>query len=237
MLGENGQDAKGDPQGTGLTSGDGNGSTSPPTSYTPEQANKLVSDALAKQGREHKAVLLPITSERDTLKVSLTSKDGELADITADRDAHRTTAEDLASEDTTRFNMVKREGTLRTGEATLKTGLRQLEADKVTLTARTKVADDTLREITVMDVATGKKDASGKVLGSPEKLKEVCETIGATTEDQIQSVADTLWPDAVTTAAAQLKILPGTTSGGAQGLNGLTPEEKVRRGLAALNKR
>ncbi len=207
-----------------------------PKSYTPEEANKLVSDALAKQGREHALVLRPITAERDTLKGQIGLKDGEIADLTTDRDAHRTTAEDLASEDPQRFNLVKREATLRTGEGVLKTGTRQLEADRAAHTADRKLTDDTKREITVMDVATGKKDTEGKVIGDPERLKEVCEKWGATSEEQIQEVADTLWPDAATAAVPGLKILSGSTSGGAQGLNGLTPEQKVSRGLAALNK-
>jgi hypothetical protein len=176
-----------------------------------------------------------MTTDRDSLKGQLGMKEGEIADLTTDRDAHKTTAEDLASEDTTRFNMVKREGALRTGEATLKTGLRQLEADKTTLTARTKVADDTLREITVMDVATAKKDAEGNVIGSPEKLKDICQSIGAVTEEQIQSVADTLWPEAVTTAAAPLKLLSGATSGGAPDLSG--PDAKIAEGLKRLKRR
>jgi len=204
-----------------------------PTSYNPEQANKLVSDALSKQGREHKAEIIVVTSERDTAKTQLTSRDGEITDLTGERDDLKAKIDDLASEDPTRFNLVKRESALTVQVNQLRTDRRTLEADKATHATAKKLTDDTLREITVMDVATGKKDASGKAIGNPEQLKEVCEKIGATTEEQIQTVADTLWPEAVTTVAAQLKILPGGTLGGKESLSNLSPEEKVRRGLAA----
>ena len=211
-------------------------SSATPRAYNQEEVDGLTHSARSQGGREATAALKVMTSDRDSLKIQLTSKEGEITDITADRDAHRTTAEDLASEDPQRFNLVKRETTLRTGEAALNTGKRQLEAATATLAADRKLTDDSKREITVMDVATGKKDAAGTVIGSPEKLKEVCESIGATTEEQIQTVADTLWPDAVTTAVPALKILSGTTSGGAPSLDGKSPEEKVKLGLAKLNK-
>ncbi|KKN32956.1 hypothetical protein LCGC14_0808650 [marine sediment metagenome] len=232
MEGENGKAGLGEPQPGGPQP-----ATAPvpqlPESSTPEQVTKLVSDALAKQGREHRAALLPITSERDSLKTQLTGRDGEITDLTGERDDLKAKIDDLASDDPQRFNLVKRESALTTQVNQLRTDRRTLEADKATHATAKKLTDDTLREITVMDVATAKKDASGKAIGNPEQLKEVCEKIGATTEEQIQTVADTLWPDAVTPATAALKILSGATSGGAQGLNGLSPEEKVRKGLAA----
>ena len=236
MPGENGKGDQGKPQATGLTSGDGDGSTSTPTSYTPEEAGKLVSDALAKQGREHKIVLLPLTAERDTLKGQLASKDGEITDITSDRDELRVKIDDLSSDDPQRFNLVKRESALTTQVNQLRTDRRTLEADKATHAAAKKVTDDSLREITVMDVATAKKDAEGKVIGDPEKLKDICQSIGAVTEEQIQNVADTLWPDAVTAAVPALKILSGATSGGAKDLSGLSADDKIAAGLKQLKK-
>ncbi|KKL57779.1 hypothetical protein LCGC14_2232020, partial [marine sediment metagenome] len=136
---------------------------------------------------------------------------------------------DLTSDDPQRYTLVKEANRLRVLDGQLKTDRRTLEADKATHATAKKLTDDTLREITVMDVATGKKDTEGKVIGDPEKLKEVCEKWGATTEEQIQEVADTLWPEAATTAVPALKLLSGATSGGAQGLDGLTPEQPRSR--------
>ncbi len=235
MLGENGKPVQGEPQPGGPLAAEPQVPQTP-ESYTPEETQKLVSDALAKQGREHRAALLPITSERDTAKTQLASKEGEITDLTGERDGLKAKIDDLASDDPQRFNLVKRESALTTQVNQLRTDRRTLEADKATHATAKKLTDDTLREITVMDVATAKKDAEGKVIGNPEQLKEVCEKIGATTEEHIQSVADTLWPDAVTTAVPALKILSGATSGGAQSLNGLTPEQKVNRGLEKLKK-
>ena len=235
MEGENGKTGPGNPQPGGPQT-----VTAPvpqtPTSYTPEEATKLVSDALAEQGRKHTLVLRPITAERDTLKSQLGLKDGEITDNAAVLAELNTRIDDLTSDDPQRYTLVKEASRLRVLDGQLKTDRRILDAEKLTHAADRKLTDDTRREITVMEIATGKKDAEGKVIGDPERLKEVCEKWGATTEEQIQEVADTLWPGAVTTAVQALKILSGATSGGATDFSGLSPEEKVNRGLAKLKK-
>ena len=116
---------------TGQASEEAPGTTSQtPATYSEAEMQKAVSDALAKQGREHKAELTLVTSERDSLKGQIATKDSELEDIAEERKGLQSQIDDLTSDDPEKFNLVKKERGLRERESTLKAEKRTLEADK-----------------------------------------------------------------------------------------------------------
>jgi len=154
-------------------------------------------------GRERKDMEV----ERDTVKSQLTAKETELADVVDEREKLQSEITDLTSDDPKKFDIIKKDRDLRERERKLKTDTHALEADKKANADRVKLANDTLREVSIWEI-------SAKYEGSePVKLKELCDSFGATSEEQITKVADTLWakkePD-----TSNLVAISGRTSGG-----------------------
>lgn len=208
-------------------------STQTPETYTKEQTQKLLSDALAEQGRKHKAELTPITKERDDLKTQIQSKESELTDVASERDDIRKQLEELSGDDPQKFNLVAKDKELREQARKLKTERDALDSDKQAHQERIKLAEDTLREVTIWDI-TSKYEG-----GDPVRLKGLCDIMEASSEEQIQKVAETLWskktPD--TPPTPPVKPYSGMTSGG----TGFTydqknPEKTLQEGFKQLKK-
>ena len=198
-----------------------------------DQAKKMVSDALAVQGREHKAVLAVVVDERDAIKAQLTAVKGELEDVVSERERLNTRLTELASDDPEIFNLMKAEGELRIQQAELQSGRYKLEADINAHIERINLANDTLREMDIFDIANARTD------GDPVRLKEVCATAGVTDREQIEKMAATIWPDAATpNPGAATNDIPysGITSGGGANERALTGTAAVTAGLRKLNK-
>ena len=215
------------------TASDGNsGSTSQPETFTREQLQKFVSDALTDQGRKHKTELEPVIRERDTLKSQLQEKETELTGITEERENLQKQIEELASGDPKKFDLIKKDRELRDRERKLKADAQTLEQSKQAHAERVKLADETLREISVWEIAT---EYEG---GDATKLKGLVDTFGATSEEQIRKVAETLWAKkGATPGASALKPYSGMTTGGTENYDNLKPEEKISKGLELARKK
>ncbi len=228
---------QGTPLETGQSSDGKDGSTSQqtPGTFTKEQVRKLVSDALTEQGRKHKAEVEPIVKERDTLKAQIQSKDDDLKDIATERENLQTQLDELASGDPEKFNILKKDKELRERERELKTGKQALEAEKATHGEQVKLATDTLREISIWEI-TGEYEA-----GDPVKLKDLCDTLGTTSEEQIRKAADILWTKKQTESETPEipPVIPysGKTDGGADDTSKLSPREKIDLGIEKLKKK
>lgn len=191
-------------------------STQPPDTYAKEEALKLVSDALADQGRKHKAELDPILQERDSLRTQVKTKDDELQNVGEERVKLQKQIDELASNDPEVFNLVKKDRELMDRERQLKTDRQVLETDKQTSQERVQSAEDTLREIALWDISAEYES------GDPVRLKDLCDVFNATSEEQMRKVAETVWAKKLPQPVAPPVIVPysGMTRGG----TGFTPD-------------
>lgn len=198
-----------------------------PKTHTNEEVNRLIQLARMDRGREIKEVEV----ERDALKTQVSSKESELADVREERQRLQTQIEDLTSDDPQKFNIVKKDRELREQERKLEKDTVTLEANKKANKDRVELATTTLREIAIWETA-GNYDG-----GSPVKLKDLCDLMEATSEEQIVAVAETLWAKkGKGTETSPLKPFTGRTSGGAEDLSGLSPRKKIERGLIEQSK-
>ena len=113
----------------GQTSEAGNQETSPKT-YTEAELKKSLSDALAKQGREHKKQLEMIANERDSLKTQIQAKEYDIDDVASEREELRKQIDELSKDDPDKFSLVKRDRDLKERERKYKADLRALELEK-----------------------------------------------------------------------------------------------------------
>jgi chromosome segregation ATPase len=217
---------------TVATSGGKEGSTSTqtPKTYTEEQVQKKLSDALAEQGRKHKAELEPIVKERDSFKSQLEANTSDLEANKSEIDKLQAKIDDLASNDPARFDAVKEMKALKTERDQLRADKRALDADKQALDAdkqthgeRIKKAESFERETLIQGMV---EDYEG---GDFDKLKDFCETFDAKSEEQIRKVADKLWtkkaPEPPNSEAPPVKPYTGMTNGGSEKIGDLPPKQ------------
>jgi len=242
-MGETNVVVQGDPQVTAQTSKGKEGSTSTqtPTTYTKEQVQKFVSDALAEQGRKHKAELEPIITERDTLKSKLT----ELSDIQDDRTDLQRRIDELANDDPAKFNLVKKENELRERERKLNKDIgereKKLTESESKHAERIKKADSVEREASILEIVEGYENGDADRLGDAITTFETTFGIKVTSDEQIRKVADTLWTKKATgppkPEVPPLKPFSGTTDGGSEDTSNLSPREKIELGIEKLKKK
>jgi len=180
--------------------------------YSREQADKAISDALAKQGREHKANLEKVIKERDTFQKQIQRKENELSDITEERVALQKQIDDLSSDDPDKGDYVKKVRELREKEQTLKDKIRTQEEKEETYGEKINQLEAKEREEMTKEIVKGYEN------GDYNKLVDLCEIAGATTEEQRRKIADTLWTK--TTPGLEPPVLPAkpfsnVTDGGA----------------------
>jgi len=193
--------------------------------YTQKQADALLKaqeHALRSDiGRDLKT----LTTERDNFKSEKGKLESALADIQTERDKIQTDLEEATSDDPKKFDLVTRDKQLRDTQRQLKTDADALKADQEANAEKVKLATDTLFEISVWEIAAEYQS------GDPVKLKDLCTTFTATSEEQIRKVADTIWQKVNAKSApagekaVPLKLVDGETTGG----GGETDEERSRK--------
>lgn len=183
-----------------------------PKTLTIKEAEKLAQLARMDAGRERKEMEV----ERDSVKSQLTAKESELADVAEEGERLQSQIEDLTGDDPKKFDIIKKDRDLRERERKLKTDTHALEADKQANAGKVKLATDTLREVSIWEISAKYEG------GEPVKLKELCDIFGATSDEQIVKVADTLWAKKdKEPETPNLVAFSGRTSGG----GGFTPDK------------
>lgn len=228
-MGETDTAKQGTPQKPEQSSGGEKGNTStlvaPPKSFTEADLRKVVSDALAEQGRKHKAELDPIIAERDTFKSQSQNKEIDLEEIAKERDDLKQQIDELASDDPGKGALVKRDRALKEQAQKLKDGLRELEAERQKHSERLKRAETVERDVVAMTIAEEYEGAQS------EKLIELCKVAGVTSEEGIRKMAGTLWEkknNLTLPLGATFKPDSGQTSGGKDSLSSLPPQERIK---------
>ena len=175
--------------------------------YTQKQADAFVHAAKSEAGREAKK----LERERDDFKSKLEAKDGDIEDISQERETLRKQIEDLSSDDPRKFDLIKMDRQLKDREQKLKTSERELKAQIRANEARLAKAEAFEVDVLCEEIAEDYDD------GDSKKLRNLCKTTGVKDEEIIRGLADTLWskktPQSGGTTPA-LKTLPGHTAGG-----------------------
>ena len=190
---------------------------SPGKVYTQAEVDALIHAAKSEAGRDRKVVeneLGTLKQQNELNKVELTENAAQIATLTAKID-------DLASNDPARFNVIKE----------LKAAMderKQLKVEKQIHSETVQLAQDTMAEIHVWEVAA---EYDG---GDPVKLKDLCTTLKATSDEQVRKVADTLWAKSAVGTSQKVQPLPmkpysGKTDGGSDRLGDLPPMERMKR--------
>lgn len=198
--------------------------------YTQKEADALVHVAKSEAGREKKVLEDVVVN----LKAQIQTKESDIEENATDIEKLQTKVEDLASNDPERFNAIKELRVARDERRQLKADRSALEDEKREHGETVKLAQSTLREITVFEVAAEYES------GDAVKLKELCETFEAKSDEQIRKIADTLWTkkaaESLKPATPPLKPYSGITEGGGLDFSKLTPDEKIKESLRRIRK-
>jgi len=221
---------QGTPQATGQPSAGGTGSTptGTPRTYTEIEAQKMVSDALAVKGREHKTALDAITKERDTFKTQVEGINTELASLKESSGELEQAIEQLSGNDPEKKKLVALLKENSETARTLKAAKLELEADKLTHAEEIKMAKDTILETDAWDIAS---EYEG---GDATKLKALAIKAKTTSKEDIAEIAATIWTKKA--SAEKTSMLSGAPDSGATSGDGidydkLKPGEKIEYGL------
>jgi vacuolar-type H+-ATPase subunit I/STV1 len=213
------------------TSPDADESTSKvntPKTYTEAERQKAVSDALAKQGREHKRALGIITGERDSLLRQIGTVESTLENTKAEAEQLKNDIKDMSSGDPAKFDLIKREGELRTKIATLDAKEKELEAEKEKHNERITKAEELEREILILEIIEDYDDANAT------KLIKLCEKAKAITEEDIREIADELFTKKPTPGKGKvLNVDSGVNRGEHSSLEGLSNRELLKRAYSS----
>ena len=179
------------------TSGDETTSTTPQT-YTESTQRKAVSDALAEQGRVHKATLEPITQERDTLKTQAEQTTSRLEDTNIRIKDLEKDLDEAIGEDADLRDIAKIKANLRTERDQSRLDVRA-EKDAVAELKRTTEAERLEWAGTVAEAQTFKFDGElaklvdeydGDVTANFNKLKTACDKAGIKTKEGAEAIAE-----------------------------------------------
>ncbi len=179
------------------TSGDETTSTTPPT-YTKETQTKAVSDALADQGRVHKAALEPITQERNTLKTQAEEATSREEDTNIRITDLEKDLEEAMGEDADLRDIAKIKANLRVERDNGRQALRAKEVAVAEL-KKTTEAERLQWAGTVAEAQAFKFDGElaklvdeydGDVTANFNKLKTVCDKAGIKTKEGAEAIAE-----------------------------------------------
>uniref|UniRef100_A0A6M3J3R1 Scaffolding protein n=4 Tax=viral metagenome TaxID=1070528 RepID=A0A6M3J3R1_9ZZZZ len=154
-----------------------------PKLYSQKQLDTMVHMATSDAGRVKKE----LEKERDEAKTEAAKLKSELEDNAEDIKQLEAKLDDITSDDPKRFDVVKELREARELKRTLKQATDDLAAEVKTHEETVRLAKDTMLEISIWEIAT---EYTG---GDPVKLKDLCSTFNATSEEQVRKVADTMW--------------------------------------------
>jgi len=230
-------------QGTDQTSDSKRENTSKTLELTPE-IKKAISDALAEQGRKHKAELEPIRQERDSLKTQVEQAKKEVKEATTtseetkgritelEADLEQAIGEDADLRD---INKIKKELRAERDKARQDVKLERdavAELKKATEAERLEWAE-TVAEAQVFkfdgELAKVVDEYDGDITANFTKLKNACEKAGVKTKEGAEAIAETF----LTKKAEEppLVLESGVTKGGGTDFSDLSPRKKIELGL------
>jgi hypothetical protein len=184
------------------SSGGKTGTTSKeePQTYTQEQAQKMVNDALSQAGRDAKT-LEQKANDIKTREEAIRAK--EEAEEAAKIEALKNDPDKLAEYQERQSVKKERE---------------QLERDKAEHAAEIQAARETQKEVTIWQVASAKSI-------DPVRLKKLSEKFGIEGKEKLEELADEIGSGKTN---QQIEVDSGVTTGGGKDLSGKSPIELAR---------
>ncbi len=186
-------------QATDQASTSGDETTSKTTqTYTKETQTKAVSDALAEQGRVHKAELEPVTQERNTLKTQAEQATTKLEDTNIRIKDLEKDVDDAIGEDADLRDIAKVKQMLRAERDQAKIDVRA-ERDAVAELKKTTEAERLQWAETVAEAQAFKFDGElarlvdeydGDTTANFNKLKTACDKAGIKTKEGAEAIAE-----------------------------------------------
>lgn len=205
------------------------GDDSPSETYTSEQVRGFLSDRHSTLDSQ----IIALTKDNAGLQATAEAKDTELTNAAEDNQKLQSQIQELSSNDPKKFDVIKKEWDITERERKLTTARASLETEKQTHGERVTLAELTLKEISINEIAAGYEG------GDPVALKKAIEKletdfgISIKTDEQIKMAIPSTWakkpPDT-------LVLVSTKGTGGADALSN-TPEAKVTRALTKLAKK
>ncbi len=172
-------------------------STTTPT-YTKETETKAISDALAEQGRKHKAELEPVTQERNTLKTQAEKATSSLEDTSIRIKDLEKDLDDAIGEDADLRDIAKIKQALRAERDQARLDVR---AEKEAVAELKKTTEDERLQWagTVAEAQAFKFDGelarlvdeyNGDTTANFNKLKVACDKAGIKTKEGAEAIAE-----------------------------------------------
>lgn len=182
----------------------GGGTPKTPETFTKEQVQKSVSDALSGAGRDTKALEIR-EKELDARQQAVQSREADLAKWQKERDDVELEA---AKDNPDLYDAIKLRRATKADQTKLAEDRVNLERDKAQHAAELEAAGATQREISIWEIASKQNvDASA--------LKELSDDLNLQTTEQIERVARTMTPSQAITSVT------GVTLGGVTGIEAL----------------
>jgi len=175
-----------------------------PRTYSQEQVDKLTHLASMKAGRDRKS----IEEERDSLKTKVTDLENKILTIEGERESIQKQLDDLAGDDPNKFSLIKRDRELRDREKKLQNSLATHETEKKSYAQQIKDVQELDRLVQIYLVSEQFID------GNADKLAEACGKYGLDAEEEINSMAETLWRKKEEKTPPTMETDSGRTSGG-----------------------
>lgn len=196
---------------SGTASDGSGGSTSQaPKTYTDADIQKAVNDALAKAGRDAKAI--------EAVKKKVDADKEEIRQHRAQKDAAELEA---VKNDPDKLNFYQRQKALKEREEALKEQQAQFESERTAHAEQIAKIQKSERSGMIADVA---KEYAGS---DPAKLEKLCDDLGvAVTADSVRLIAGNIWPKANNAPPPAPPVDGGSTMGGGGGLrDGMSMDE------------
>jgi len=160
--------------------------------YSQQEVDRLLNLTKMESGRERKATEL----ERDSFKSQVQERDTKLTNIQDELGSLEKRIDELSSDNPEINSLEKRAKQLREQERQIKTDTATLEAERQkhaqTLTEIQEI-DQAVTVWQIADMYSGGND--DKQAAIADKLIELAQSLGATTEEKIRSIANTLYGD------------------------------------------
>ena len=209
------------------------GETSPSEeTYTGEQVKVLISQRHSTLDSQ----VSTLTKDLKDLQLTVETKDTELANVLGDRDGLLSQIKELTSDDPKKFDVIRKELDVSAREKKLTAERASLETDMKTHGERVTSADAVLRGVSINKIASGYEG------GDPAALKNAIEKfekdfgISIKTDEHIRMAIPSTWQKK---ASGTPPVVPVSTltSGGADNTDGLSPKDKIERGIAEKQKK
>ena len=215
------------------------GSISELETFTKEQVRNLISNALAEQGQKHKTEIdkfAPIVKERDDMKSQLSTMTESIKDLEDTKVKLIKDIDELSKDDPDKAKLSARLRELDSEIKARKTEKQEIEKEKQANAETVKLAQDTLREISIWEISA---EYDG---GNPVTLKEIIAdfekhlSVKISNDEQIHKIAETLWAKKIEPATP---VIPPITpdSGGTSGGSESTAETRLKQRFPTMYKK